>query len=73
MLRFEDQSVTREAHEIFEQALKQARRIEAHPWGQRPSLWERWKNRWAHFLLARVDPFVALRQFHTLKYGENTP
>ena len=73
MLRFEDQAVTREAHEIFEQALKQAKRIEAHPWGQRPSPWERWKNRWAHFLLARVDPFVALRQFHTLKYGENTP
>jgi cardiolipin synthase len=73
MLRFEDQSVTREAHEILEQALKQAKRIEAHPWGQRPSPWERWKNRWAHFLLARVDPFVALRQFHTLKYGENTP
>jgi hypothetical protein len=32
-----------------------------------PSRWQRWKNHRAHFLLARIDPFVALRQFRTMK------
>ena len=67
MLRFEDKAVAKEAHEIFDQALKHSRRIEIHQWGKIQTYWQRWKNHWAHFLLARIDPFVALRQFHTLK------
>jgi hypothetical protein len=27
----------------------------------------RWENHWAHFLLTRIDPLVALRQFRTMK------
>jgi cardiolipin synthase len=73
MLRFEDKAVAMEAHDIFEQALKHSRRIEFHQWGKIQNYWQRWKNHWAHFLLARIDPFVALRQFHALKYGVNTP
>ena len=67
MLRLEDKAVVMEAHEIFEQALKHSRRIEFHQWGKIQTHWQRWKNHWAHFLLARIDPFVALRQFHMLK------
>jgi hypothetical protein len=29
--------------------------------------WQRWKNHRAHFLLTRIDPFVALCQFRTIK------
>ena len=67
MLRFEDKAVAMEAHEIFGQALKHSRRIEFHQWGKIQTYWQRWKNHWAHFLLARIDPFVALRQFHTME------
>ena len=67
MLRFEDKTTAAEAHEIFEQALKHSRRIELHSWRKAQTFWQRWKNHWAHFLLARIDPFVALRQFRTME------
>ena len=66
MLRFEDKPVAAEAQEIFERALKHSRSIELHPWRKSQTFWQRWKNHWAHFLLARIDPFVALRQFRTM-------
>jgi cardiolipin synthase len=69
MLRFEDKTVATEAREIFERALKHSRKIEFKQWRKTQTFWQRWKNHWAHFLLARIDPFVALRQFRTMKNG----
>ena len=66
MLRFAEKTAAAEAQEIFERALKHSRRIELQPWRKAQGFWQRWKNHWAHFLLARVDPFVALRQFRTM-------
>ena len=66
MLRFEDKTAASEAREIFERTLKQSRKIEFEPWRKAQTFWSRWKNHWAHFLLARIDPFVALRQFRTM-------
>jgi cardiolipin synthase len=67
MLRFEDKTAAAEAREIFERALKHSRKIEFAAWCKTHTLWQRWKNHWAHFLLARIDPFVALRQFRTME------
>jgi len=67
MLRFEDKKAAIEAREIYERALKHCRRIELHSWRKTQTFWQRWKNHRAHFLLARIDPFVALRQFRTMK------
>ncbi len=67
MLRFEDQTVTAGAREIFERALKHSRRIEPGTWFKSLTWWQRFKNRWAHFLVARIDPLVALRQFRAVK------
>jgi cardiolipin synthase len=67
MLRFDDKTSAAEAQEIFERALKHSQRIEPHRWWKTQTFWQRWKNHWAHFLLARIDPFVALRQFRTIK------
>jgi cardiolipin synthase len=66
MLRFDDKTVTAQAQEIFEETLKHSRQIEFHQWRKSQTFWQRWKNHWAHFLLARIDPFVALRQFRTM-------
>jgi cardiolipin synthase len=63
MLRFEDQPVATTAREIFERWLKNSRRIERAEWKKSQTLWQRIHQRWAHFLVARVDSFVALRQF----------
>ena len=66
MLRFADKTLTTKAQEIFENALKYSRKIELHQWRKAQTFWSRLKNHWAHFLVARVDPFVALRQFKTM-------
>jgi cardiolipin synthase len=67
MLRFTDKTAATAAREIFGRLLEHSRKIEIQEWREARSFWSRWKNHWSHFLLARVDPFVALRQFRTMK------
>ena len=58
--------MAREAREIFGDALRQCRPVELEAWQQSRSLWTRLKQRWTHFVLARIDPFVARRQWRAL-------
>jgi cardiolipin synthase len=67
MLRLADKTLAVSAQEIFELALKHSRKIEFREWRKSQTFWQRWQNHWARFLLARIDPFVALRQFRTMK------
>lgn len=67
MTRFDDKAIAAGAAEVFEQVLKHSRRIEPAAWKKSLTWWQRWKYQWANFLLARVDPYVALRQFRTRK------
>lgn len=66
MLRFTDRTVVSGAKEIFSEALNHSRRIERKTFRRSQNFWERWKNHWAHFLVARIDPFIALRQMDAL-------
>ena len=66
MLRLENRTVASEAQAIFEDMLKHSRKIEFPPGANGQTFWHRWKNHWAHLLLARIDPIIALRQFHLL-------
>ena len=61
MLRFTEQSTVAGAKEIFAETLKHSHRIEAKTFRQSQNFWQRWKNYWAHFLIARIDPLIALR------------
>ncbi|MDD5140301.1 MAG: phosphatidylserine/phosphatidylglycerophosphate/cardiolipin synthase family protein [Verrucomicrobiales bacterium] len=67
MLRFADKTIAAGAQEIFERTLKHSRRIEHGTWLKSQTWWQRWQHRWARFMLARIDPFVALRQFRAVK------
>ncbi len=67
MLRLHDTKHVGEANEIFERNLKQSKRIEPAAWRKARSVWRRIKHRWAYFLLARIDPYVTLRQLKTLR------
>ena len=67
MLRFADRAVAGGAQAMFERALKHSRKIESGPWRKAQTWWSRWQNHWAHFLLARINPFIALRQFRTME------
>lgn len=67
MLRFEAETIAAGARKIFDEALKHCRQIDLPHWRTNRSSWQRWQQHWAHFLLARVDVFCALRQFQALK------
>jgi cardiolipin synthase len=62
MLRFTDHATVAGAKEIFSEALKRSRRIELKEFRRSQNFWQRWKNYWAHFLVARIDPLLGLRQ-----------
>jgi len=61
MLQFNDHATVVGAAEIFAAVLKNSRRLELKAFRASQTLWQRWKNHWAHFLVARIDPLVALR------------
>lgn len=67
MLRLRDPGILYEANLIFEQMLSHSRRIDYMAWRAERSFWSKLKERWAYFLLARVDPYLARRQMQRLK------
>ena len=66
MLRLQGAEVASVARALFEQALRHARRITSEDWRRSRTFWARLKQRWAYFLLARVDPWIAARQWRAL-------
>lgn len=73
MLRLEDPAAAAHALAIIGRLQEQSRQLELRSWLKTQTWWQRWKNHWAHFLLTRIDPFVALRQFRALRqnaYGK---
>lgn len=65
MLRFEDGQMAAQAQQLFLTNLKYSRPVSFERWKSR-SLLERLKQRWAYFLLVRVDPYIARRQWRAL-------
>jgi cardiolipin synthase len=67
MLRFANEAITVGARETFKCALKHSIQVKRDDWEKSLTFWPRLKNSWAHFLLARIDPLVALRQFRAVR------
>lgn len=59
MLRLTGPAVVAGARDIFAGLLAHSRRIDPATWAQSRSWWDRLRDRWAYWLLARVDPYVA--------------
>jgi cardiolipin synthase len=55
MLRLTNPVVVSEAREIFADHLANSRRVDPVAWARSRSLWRRFKERWASFLLGRLD------------------
>jgi cardiolipin synthase len=66
MLRLENDALVSQARGIFEDVLKNSRRITLAEWRGSRTFWQRLKERWAHFLLSRIDPYIARRQWRDL-------
>jgi cardiolipin synthase len=67
MIRFENKSIAIEAREMFSKNLKHCHRVTAEEWRKSHTLWRRLKQHWAYFLLSRIDPYMARRQWRALR------
>ena len=66
VIRFDDRTMAQEAQTVFQDCLKHSRQIGLDEWTRQHSLWRRFKQHWAYFLLVRMDPYVAQRQWRAL-------
>ncbi len=66
MIRFNHPQLAAEAREIFAAALNHSVAVDLAAWKRSRGFWTRLKERWAHFIVARVDPQVARRQWKSL-------
>ena len=66
MIRFQNRAIAEAAREIFAGDLKHCHRIELEGWRKSRTLWQRLKQRVAYWLLVRIDPKLARRQWRTL-------
>ena len=66
MIRFAGGEIAGQAREIFAETLRRCRRITREEWRHSRTFWQKFKQRWAYFLLDRIDPYVARRQWRGL-------
>jgi cardiolipin synthase len=67
MVRFRSPELAAQAREIFLASLSHCRSISLEEWCRSRSLWQRIKARVAYFLLVRMDPYLARRQWRALR------
>lgn len=61
MVRLERPAILAEARAWMEESCAQADPIERRAWAGARGAWERLREAWAHFVLARLDPYVTRR------------
>ena len=66
VVRFSNRRITQQARGVFEAALNHSQRITTDRWTSEHSIWRRFKQHWSYFLLVRIDPYVAQRQWRWL-------
>jgi cardiolipin synthase len=66
MVRFEQPEMAEQARAIFAERLKHCREVTREEWRRSRTIWRRFKQRWAYWLLVRVDPYMARRQWRAL-------
>jgi cardiolipin synthase A/B len=58
MLRFKNPELVTEASQIFENNLQYCRKIELEEWRASRTWWDRFKQKWAYFIIAKADPVI---------------
>lgn len=66
MIRFDHEEMAAEARVIFAGSLAHCRQITQDEWRKSRTIWRRLKQRWAYWLLVRIDPYLARRQWKEL-------
>jgi cardiolipin synthase A/B len=66
MIRFQNQEIAESAREVFASDLQHCLPVTREEWGRSRTFWDRMKQRWAYFLLVRIDPYIARSQWRAL-------
>jgi cardiolipin synthase len=66
-VRIEEPALAAAGRAIFDTDLAQCRRIELKSWPRARSFWDKLREDWAYFVLARLDPYLARRQMKYLR------
>lgn len=66
MIRVQDGEVVDQARSVFERQLRECTQVTRQAWRESASVWRRLKQRWAYFLLVRIDPLIARWQWRAL-------
>jgi len=66
MIRFQNAEFAKQAREIFGGALRHCQRIDLEHWRESRTLWQKVKQRFAYWVLVRIDPYFARRQWRDL-------
>jgi len=66
MIRFHHKEMAEQARAVFARTLTHCRQITLEEWRRSRTLWRRLKQRWAYWLLVRIDPYLAGRQWRNL-------
>lgn len=67
LVRIENEALAQEARQFFDTLVRHSQRIEASAWGNGRNFWTRWRDFWAYFVLARVDPYLTRLQLDALR------
>ncbi len=67
LVRIERPELAREYRQFFETLLSHSVRIEAASWRRARNFWLRWRDRWAYYLLARIDPYLTQLQLEAVR------
>ncbi len=59
MVRFKNRQLVAEAEALFDGDLKLCQPIELEKWRKSRTWWRRFRQRWAYFILVRIDPLIA--------------
>jgi cardiolipin synthase A/B len=67
IMRLSNPELAAAARQLFEQDLANCARIDPAAWRKSRTIWTRWKEDWARFVLGRLDPYVARKQLGALR------
>ena len=67
IVRITDSKFAKEAVEMFDNDLRYCKKIDPASWRKSRTFWNKLKEDWAYFVLAKVDPYFAGRQMRTLR------
>ena len=66
MIRFQHPEFAKQARDVFEGTQRHCKKIDLEEWRKSRSFWEKIKQRFAYWVLVRIDPYFARRLWRSL-------